>query len=302
MMPDHLEACAMTDSAQKPIIITLDGYTATGKGTIGREIARMYKFDHLDTGKFYRIVAHKVMQSDLFRTTYPDGMREPTQDIRALARTIASSLVLQDAADYPDGSDAEQALRSSAVSDVTSKLAQNDPDYRKTMTELFKRFVEQAKRGIVVDGRDGGRIFPHADVKFVLDGNAATRAKWRYKQLSSEQQQTTSIAEQQHELEVRDARDKASVYGNQPSDANDAIKIDVTKELASFDMSRQPAPGEKRPMREIITPKVTTAQLVQVIDETLMRKGRPDYTVDSENLRHDGAVNAHAISTVGLPA
>ncbi|MGE4051336.1 MAG: bifunctional 3-phosphoshikimate 1-carboxyvinyltransferase/cytidylate kinase, partial [Piscinibacter sp.] len=171
--PDYFEA--LFDLVRTPVeavpVITVDGPTASGKGTLASAIAKALGYHFLDSGAVYRATALTAMRTGVA----PD-------DEAALAR-IAATLPL-----HFVGGDAHlgeenvaDALRAEDVGAMASKVSAW-PAVREALRQLqlsFRRIP-----GLVADGRDMGTvIFPGAALKVFLTASAATRAERRYKQL-----------------------------------------------------------------------------------------------------------------------
>lgn len=224
--PDYFEA--LFELVRTPVeaipVITVDGPTASGKGTLASAVAKALGYHFLDSGAVYRATALTAMRSGVG----PD-------DAAALAR-IAATLPL-----HFVGGDAHlgeenvaEALRAEDVGAMASKVSAW-PAVREALRQLqlsFRRIP-----GLVADGRDMGTvIFPGAALKVFLTASAATRAERRYKQLISKGI-PANISTLRAELEARDERDRnRSVAPLKP--AEDALLLDnseLTVE-ASMDM------------------------------------------------------------------
>ncbi len=212
--PDYFEA--LFDLVRTPVaavpVITVDGPTASGKGTLASAVAKALGYHFLDSGAVYRATALVAMRTGVA----PD-------DEAALAR-IAATLPL-----HFVGGDAHlgeenvaDALRAEEVGAMASKVSAW-PAVREALRQLqlsFRRIP-----GLVADGRDMGTvIFPGAVLKVFLTASAATRAERRYKQLISKGIPAT-ISTLRTELEARDERDRnRSVAPLKP--AEDALLLD----------------------------------------------------------------------------
>ncbi len=144
------------------MIIAIDGPAASGKGTLGRLIARHFGLVYLDTGSLYRAVARDVMarQVDIF-------------DVNA-ARLAAQTL---DPATLDD-----PGLRDPGVGEAASIVA-GFPEVRDALLE-FQRQIASSRPGAVIDGRDIGTVVcPDADAKLFVTAKVEIRAGRRFIEL-----------------------------------------------------------------------------------------------------------------------
>ena len=184
---------ARAEPAQVPVI-TIDGPTASGKGTLAAEVAAALGYDVLDSGALYRATGLVALR----RGIAPD-------DVEALA-AIAAALPLRFAAGRAllDGEDITDALRSEDVGAMASRVSAH-PAVRTALRDAQLAF--RRAPGLVADGRDMGTvIFPDAGLKVFLTASAATRAERRYKQLISKGI-PARLEDLRADLEARDARD-----------------------------------------------------------------------------------------------
>lgn len=155
--------------AGRPVIITIDGPAAVGKGTVSKMLARRGGLQILDTGKMYRAVALAALDEGV-----------PHTDPQGLAALIKRARICFDWDDEPPTLFAfEQAqghrLGTSAVEEVVSRYA-GVPEVRRALIEEQRRLAKEHPR-LVCDGRDQGSVvFPDASVKFFLTAPAEVRA------------------------------------------------------------------------------------------------------------------------------
>lgn len=205
-------------------VITVDGPTASGKGTLASAVARALGYHFLDSGAVYRATALTAMRQGV-----------AGDDEAGLAR-IAASLDLHfvggDA--HLGAENVADALRAEDVGLMASRVAAW-PAVREALRQLQLGF--RRVPGLVADGRDMGTvIFPGADLKVFLTASAATRAERRHKQLISKGI-PASIADLRADLEARDARDtKRSVAPLKPAPEallldNSALTVDASMDL-----------------------------------------------------------------------
>jgi 3-phosphoshikimate 1-carboxyvinyltransferase len=212
--PDYFETLFGLVSAQPTDIpvITVDGPTASGKGTLASALAQALGYHFLDSGAVYRATALTAMQA---------GVAAHQEDQLAdLARCL--DLDFQPGKIHLAGQDVTEALRLEEVGALASKVSAW-PKVRYALRQLQLSFHRVP--GLVADGRDMGTvIFPGAELKVFLSASAATRAERRYKQLISKGI-SANIDSLRADLEARDARDQTrSVSPLKP--AVDAMLLD----------------------------------------------------------------------------
>ncbi len=200
-----------TDTAWIPVI-TIDGPTASGKGTLASSVAAVLGYHLLDSGALYRATALAALRAKV-----------PDTDEAALA-ALALSLPLRfgDHRIWLDGEDITDTLREEAVGAMASRVAAW-PAVRDALRQLQLNFRQVP--GLVADGRDMGTvIFPDARLKIFLTASAAHRAGRRYKQLILKGI-AANIDSLRADLEARDERDKARLVAPLKP-AQDAVLLD----------------------------------------------------------------------------
>jgi 3-phosphoshikimate 1-carboxyvinyltransferase len=195
--PDYFETLFSVTAArlQDIPVITVDGPTASGKGTLASAVAKALGYHFLDSGAVYRATALAAMRI---------GAR--ADDEQHLAQ-LASHLDLHFTGNaiLLGGQDVTETLRLEEVGALASKISAW-PLVRAALRTLQVSFHRLP--GLVADGRDMGTvIFPGAHFKVFLTANAATRAERRHKQLISKGI-PANIDSLRAELEMRDARDQ----------------------------------------------------------------------------------------------
>ena len=216
--PDYFEALfgvASADTAQVPVI-TIDGPTASGKGTLAAAVADALGYHLLDSGALYRATG---------LASQWDGVA--AEDEVGLAR-LAGLLDLrfghghEGSRAWLRGREVSHELRSEAAGLLASRVSAL-PAVRGALQDLQLAF--RRAPGLVADGRDMGTVvFPGATLKVYLTASAAERAARRHKQLISKGI-PASIADLRADLEARDERDKTrTVAPLKP--AEDALLLD----------------------------------------------------------------------------
>jgi 3-phosphoshikimate 1-carboxyvinyltransferase len=212
--PDYFEVLlAVASAAPEAIpVLTIDGPTASGKGTLASAVAGELGYVLLDSGAVYRAAAIAALQAGV----------EADDEAALEALALAMDLRFDAGRTFLAGADVSDLLRLEAVGATASRISA----WPKVRAALFG--VQTAFRrlpGLVADGRDMGTIvFPDAALKVFLSASAAERAERRYKQLISKGI-PANIDSLRADLEARDARDiQRSVSPLRP--AEDAFLLD----------------------------------------------------------------------------
>lgn len=200
-------------------LLTIDGPSGSGKGTVSRLVAQRLGWHYLDSGALYRAVAVAAgwANADL-------------SDHAALMRLAFNTAIefRTDGPDEPrviiDGVDATDELRTETAGAAASAIAAI-PEVRAALFEKQRAFLRPP--GLVADGRDMGTvIFPEAGHKVFLTASAEERARRRYKQLKDKGLEVR-MTDLLREIQARDARDaERAVAPLRP--APDAVVVDTT--------------------------------------------------------------------------
>ena len=200
-------------------IMTIDGPSGSGKGTVSRAAARALGWALLDSGALYRLVALAGRQAGVGLDDGP-GLAQlaKASDIRFGSGPSDEEVV------WLDGKEVTGAIRTEEAGNDASKVAAN-PLVRAALLERQRRFA--VPPGLVADGRDMGTVvFPQAEVKIFLTAIAAERAARRYKQLK-EKGVAATLAALSLEIAERDQRDMNRAIAPLVPSA-DAILLDTT--------------------------------------------------------------------------
>ncbi len=195
-------------------VITVDGPSGAGKGTVAKLLAEQLKFKILDSGALYRLTGLLVNRAG-------NGF-----DNEAMAAELASSMQVEFTVDgvILNGEDVSLAIRTESAGNDASKVAAM-PAVRAALLDWQKAFAKIP--GLIADGRDmGTTVFPQAPLKIFLTASAEERAQRRHKQLN-EKGISSNIAALVAEIAERDERDRTRATSPLVP-ADDAIVIDST--------------------------------------------------------------------------
>ena len=199
-------------------VVTIDGPSGSGKGTVGRLLALKLGWHYLDSGALYRLVALAALRRHL-------DLRDAA-GLAAVAASLDVRFAPAAAGDrvYLEGDDVSVELRTERAGDAASKVAAV-PEVRTVLLGRQRDFA--VAPGLVTDGRDMGTVvFPDALLKVVLTASAEARAMRRHKQLK-EKGIDVSLPDLSWDIAQRDARDaNRTVAPFKP--APDAQVIDST--------------------------------------------------------------------------
>lgn len=185
-----------------PTIIAIDGPAGAGKSTVARRVALALACDYLDTGAMYRAVAlqslrEEVAESD--ETALADIARRLPICFGSLASDGTQRVFIGE-------EEVSEAIRVPEVSRLVSPVSAH-PSVRRELVAQQKNLGQQARYGLVLEGRDIGTVvFPDADLKVFLTASPEERARRRHSELLERGIDTdfdTVLAEQN----IRDARD-----------------------------------------------------------------------------------------------
>lgn len=199
-------------------VLTIDGPSGAGKGTVSRLVAWRLGWHYLDSGALYRAVGVAASWADLDLAD-PAALVRCTFDTEVRFDEDGSTLRV-----FVNGSDATDELRLETTGTVASAIAAI-PEVRAALKERQRVFRREP--GLVADGRDMGTvIFPDATCKVFLTASAEERARRRHNQLKGKGVSVTFDG-LLREILARDARDaQRTVAPLKPAD--DAVLIDTT--------------------------------------------------------------------------
>ncbi|MYN11845.1 (d)CMP kinase [Pusillimonas sp. TS35] len=219
-------------------VITIDGPTASGKGTIAHHVASALGWGVLDSGALYRLSALAVRQQGV----------DPTDEL-AVARVARDlDVAFRDQRIFLDGRDVGALIREEEIGNLASRIAAYAP-LREALLERQRAFRKAP--GLVADGRDMGTVvFRDAPLKIFLVADVRARAERRCKQLK-EKGFSANLVNLLEDMRARDERDRSRVNAPLVA-AADAHTIDssclsidetVSKVLGLWSGTRGSAPG-----------------------------------------------------------
>lgn len=176
-------------------VITIDGPSASGKGTVAQLVADKLGFAYLDSGALYRVVAFAAHQHNIAWDN-ADAVAECAKSLQI--KFINGQVLL-------NNQDISEEIRTELMGKGASQVAVHAP-VRAALIDLQHSFHQAP--GLVADGRDMGTvIFPTAPLKVFLTASTEVRAQRRYQQLLGKNQ-PANYENILQDLQERDARDK----------------------------------------------------------------------------------------------
>lgn len=203
----------------RKIIIAIDGYSACGKSTTAKEVARILGYRYIDSGAMYRAVTLYFLDHHISLT----NVKEITRALSAIK--IAFAINAKGITEtFLGGVNVEKKIRKMRISENVSQVS--------TIREVRRNMVEQQRKlgkekGIVMDGRDiGSVVFPGAELKLFLTADVLVRAFRRQRELleKGDMIDLDTIIENLLKRDEIDCRRTESPLVK----ANDAIVIDTT--------------------------------------------------------------------------
>ncbi len=176
-------------------VITIDGPSASGKGSLARVIAQIYNLSILDSGSLYRLYAYFSKK----------GMKSESIS-NVIQKNVEFKIFHQDLVIMNDENDITDSLRSESIATLASELSSRE-EVRKALFDIQRSFYSD--NGLVADGRDMGTVvFKDAKLKIYLTASAEVRAKRRYLELQNRGQEVNMPA-LIADIEHRDFKDSS---------------------------------------------------------------------------------------------
>lgn len=217
----------------KKIIITIDGFSGTGKSTIAKKIAQRLGYLYVDTGAMYRAVTYWAMEQGFISQDDAKYNPNSVENIRIDVQKLLSKLQETDldfrydatlgvSQMYLNGQNIEDKIRTIEVANKVSHVAKI-PQIRSYLVDIQRKIGRN--KGIVMDGRDIGTIvFPDAELKIFMTASEEVRAQRRYNELIAKGE-NVSLEEVLQNIRQRDAID-TSREESPLQKAPDAIVLD----------------------------------------------------------------------------
>ena len=201
-------------------VLTIDGPSGVGKGTVSKIVANELKWHILDSGAIYRAFALAASKRDLL----PENTKELIDLASKLELKFVSSPLTNDLEIYLDNQEVSSDLRTEKTAELASKFAMIG-SLRESLLVRQRDFRKSP--GLVADGRDMGTVvFKDAPYKVFLTANVEERAKRRLKQLH-QKGITGNISHTLEEVRNRDERDSSRKHSPlKPS--KEALIIDTS--------------------------------------------------------------------------
>lgn len=235
---------------QNEPVITIDGASGTGKGTVSQILATRLGWKFLDSGALYRVLAlaaqkhHVALDNEKALEVLAEHL-----DVQFIAQKNAFPLVIL------EGEDVTDTMRSERIGNAASIVAAL-PAVRASLLSRQRDFREPP--GLVADGRDMGTVvFPDAEFKFFLLASPEERALRRYNQLK-ERGISVTLGDLIKELRERDKRDQERIIAPLKP-AADAVCIDTNgltvEQVVERILSEMGGKDGKKAFSAILTPK-----------------------------------------------
>ena len=206
-------------------VITVDGPSGVGKGTVSEYLSDQLQWNYLNSGALYRSIAWVAM-NDAIELSDTDGLESASKNISfsmrhkklliEYKRKVIGSLIFDE-----------------EVAKTASKVASN-PKVRESIVTIQRLFKKEP--GLVAEGRDmGSVIFPESELKIFLTASVETRATRRYKQLK-DREFNVSLPALIKDLDARDKRDKSRE--NSPLVIPEGAFVIETDDLTIIDVKK----------------------------------------------------------------
>ena len=181
-------------------IITIDGPSGVGKGTISEYLSNQLKWNYLNSGALYRAIAW-VARNDLINLN-------DVSDLEKASKDIVFSLENKKLKIEYKNEEIGSLIYDEEVAKIASKVS-SKPKVRQSIVNIQRSFKKQP--GLVAEGRDmGSVIFPESQLKIFLTASIETRAQRRFKQLK-DREFNVSLPALIEDLDARDRRDKERI-------------------------------------------------------------------------------------------
>jgi CMP/dCMP kinase len=203
----------------RKIVIAIDGYSACGKSTTAKEVAKLLGYQYIDTGAMYRAVTYYFLEHYISLTN--------PKEIAAALEKIKITFIVNDDSEtetFLNGMNVEMEIRKMKVSDQVSQVSAVKP-VRVSMVNLQRKLGKE--KGVVMDGRDIGTVvFPNAELKVFMKADMIIRASRRQQEFL-DKGKLINLEEVIENIRMRDEIDTTREESPLRK-AADAIEIDTT--------------------------------------------------------------------------
>lgn len=199
-------------------IITIDGPSGVGKGTLARKLAEHFNYDLLDSGAIYRLAALHCLNAEI-NTDSVENVAKHLENFNIRFEASATGLII-----YLNDEVVTPKIRTEEIGMLTSKIATYSI-VREMLFEKQKSFATE--KGLIADGRDMGTVvFPDAKFKFFLEASSEVRAQRRFDELQAKGQ-NPDFETIKSDIEKRDYQDRnRKIAPLKP--ANNAVIVDTS--------------------------------------------------------------------------
>jgi cytidylate kinase len=208
----------------KQIIVTVDGYSSSGKSSMAKWLAQKTGYTYIDTGAMYRAVTLYALDKNYFEDDGSINQEKLQSDLASIDIRFIINPVTGCSETILNGENVEKKIRGMNVANKVSSMA-SLPFVRTFLVEKQQRMG--VNKAVVMDGRDIGTVvFPDAELKFFVTATPEIRAERRYKELEGKGE-PVSYDEILNNIKNRDFQDENRAVSPLKK-AVDAIELDNT--------------------------------------------------------------------------
>ena len=176
-------------------VITIDGPSASGKGSLAKNIANKFNLDILDSGALYRLYAYFTM----LKLDHNEIQKKINEEIKFKLKNMSIEIIYE-------SKNISNKIRTEDIAKLASKLS-SKAEVRKSLYNTQRNFY--SSKGLVADGRDMGTVvFKDARLKIFLTASPKERAKRRFLELQNRGQEV-NMPDLIADIEKRDFKDSS---------------------------------------------------------------------------------------------